>query len=144
MKKVIILIIALVLIAPFIPKLLPKPMTTERIVAGLKAAGFTVTDPVEESSPMYESIQQWNLQVNGVQVGLYLYNDEGLIVKNVEYQRPDAGTAIAESMNLRAALGAAKDPNLPVFVCRKKMFMALARTEDKALGQKIISTISGL
>lgn len=143
MKNVVITIVVLVLLLPLIVAILPKPVTLERAVSAFEAAGLVVEYP-ETVSPSLEAVEQIHMYVNGADVNLYRYDDEGKIMKNLEYQRPDAGTAVVEAMGIGASLGAAPSRNKPSSAQRNGMWMLTVQSEDAALRQKVVKIFSGL
>jgi hypothetical protein len=138
MKKALIAIIALLVLLPVILRLLPKPFTFERFQDALKSAGFVVEDARKtDASSIPGAAEQFSMVVNGAQVDVYRFEDEGKIATQLEYNKPDAGQAIVESWHLAEAMGAAKSPNKPVLAARNRMFMLLVTHEDNDLRERI-------
>ena len=138
MKKVVIAVVAFVVLLPVVLRLLPKPFTVERFQAALEAAGFVVGDVRKMDAPAVPgAVEAFSMTVNGAQVDVYRFDDEGKIATQLEYNKPDAGTAIVESWGLADALGAAKPKNKPVLPLRNGMFMALIADEDKTLRERV-------
>ena len=144
MMKVVLVIVAILVLLPLLPYIFPKPLTIERIEAGLKERGFTLEDLKEISKPMNEADQQWTMKVNGARTDVYYYTDSAVLTRQREYQRKDAGTAIVETWNLRESLGAAPNPNLPSFVGRNQKFMMIVTTRNKPLGERLIANFKDM
>lgn len=138
MKKVLILIVILVAAFPFLVKLIPKPMSVERVAAAFEAAGYAVENVEELSSPQREAVRHWQMSVDGYRVELFQYDNHAKLVKNLEYLKPDAGTVMVEATNLAQQLGAAPNPNLPTAVDRKGNWMLLVTGEEKAKCVEIV------
>ena len=144
MKKVLIIIVVLLVFLPFLPRILPKRLTIDRIQQGLQAAGYQVAEFKEVTAPQLEADSQWSMAVNGARTNVYLYTDVGVIAKNHEYQKKDVGTAIVETWNLQESLGAAPDRNIPTYVARKGMFLIIVATPDQALGAALTQAFKKL
>jgi len=144
MKKALVIVGVLLLALPIIPKLIPETMTLDKVVAALTAAGYTLTDVKDVDSPRLGAIAMKELTVNGANVELYEFDDEGEIAKQLEYQKPDAGSAIVETWNLSESLGAAKPQSKPVTAARNGMMMIVVMSEDKALRERVASVFRGL
>jgi hypothetical protein len=142
--KFVVLVVVVLAAIPFIPKLLPKPASFERAVAAFQAANLEVTDYAEPQPPGLESIAQASMVVNGARVDIYLYDDEGRIVRNVEFRKKDAGSAIVETWNLAQSLGAAPSKNRPEASGRNGMFMIVATGDDQALLNEIVRIFKSL
>jgi len=82
--------------------------------------------------------------VNGARVDIYQYDDEGRIVRNLEYRKKDAGTAIVETWNLAQSLGAAPSKNRPESSGRNGMFLIIATGDDQALLNEIVRIFKSL
>jgi hypothetical protein len=141
---VVILLIAVPVLLPIIQGFLPEPITFERAVAGFQQAGLPVTDHTEVATPQLEAIAQLSMRIGNAQVDIYHYDNEGKIVKQLEYQKKDAGTAMVETWNLAQSLGAAPSRNRPSVAARKGMFMIVATGDDKALLNRIVNTFRSL
>ena len=144
MKKVIVAVIVVLALLPLLPMIVPKPLTIERIEAGLQQQGFSVSGVEEAVSPMLEADHQWTMLVDGATTDAYFYSDRGKIAKHREYQRKDAGTAIVETWNLSESLGAAPNRNIPTFVGRKGMVLLIVKTHNDDLGQRVVAAFQGL
>jgi len=143
--KIILVIVAVVLIlVPVLPKILPKPMTFERIKAGFEAAGLPLTDYAPLPQPGLEAVEQVGMYIGDVRVDVYHYDDEGKIAKQLEYQKKDAGTAIVETWNLAQSLGAAPSRNLPSMAARRGRFMAVATGPNEAMVKRVIEVFRKL
>ena len=138
MKKAVLAVVAIILLLPIAQRLIPKPVTFERVEAALNSAQFSVTDVQKVDRPALSgAIEQVSMVVNGAAVEVYRFEDEGKIVTQLEYQKPDAGSAIVETWNLSEALGAAKPKNKPLLPLRNRMFLMTITHEDKALRDRI-------
>lgn len=144
MKKVLIAIVVLVLAIPILPLIIPKPVTFERIQAALAAQGLAVTDVNEVTLPQNQAVAEVAMSLNGAPVHIYLYDHEGKIAKQLEFQKPDAGSQIVATWNLSESLGAAKPKNKPLSAARNGMFMLTVESEDKALRDRIVRIFKGL
>lgn len=142
--KGFIFIVVIAIAAPFLKELLPKPVTFERAVAAFKAAGFDVEDYAEREYPELDSVAQANMSIKNAIVGIYQYDDEGKIVRNLEYRKKDAGTAIVEAWGLAQSLGAAPSKNKPEFSARNGMFMIIATGDDEELLKRIVQIFKSL
>lgn len=138
-KKTIIVAVILIALLPALPMIVPKPLTFDRITTAIRDAGLPIEGYTEVLPPGLESIAQVSLYVEDVRVDIYQYDDEGKIARNLEYQRPDPGTAVVEAWGLAQSLGAAAPRNLPTLAARRGKFMIVATGEDKALLQRIIN-----
>ena len=118
MKKVLIAIVVLVLAIPILPLIIPKPVTFERIQAALAGQGLAVTDVNEVTLPQNQAVAEVAMSLNGAPVHIYLYDHEGKIAKQLEFQKPDAGSQIVATWNLSESLGAAKPKNKPLSVAK--------------------------
>lgn len=144
MKKALFFIIAVLVILPILPHIIPKPASIERLVETLKAAGCQVTDPEQAQNPMLEAANQWTMSVDDARVDLYRFDDEGKIAKQFEYQKKDVGSAIVEAWNLGQALGAAPDANVPTYPARNGRYLLVVTTPDKELAIRIVQLFSEL
>jgi len=144
MKKVLIAIVVLVLAIPILPLIIPKPVTFERIQAALAGQGLAVTDVNEVTLPQNQAVAEVAMSLNGAPVHIYLYDHEGKIAKQLEFQKPDAGSQIVATWNLSESLGAAKPKNKPLSAARNGMFMLTVESEDKALRDRIVRIFKGL
>ena len=148
LKKLAIAGLALFLLLPVLPKVLraitPVPVTFERAQAAFTAAGMSVDNVTPIEPPQLESIAQVAMYVNGVVVTIYKYDNEGHIVKQMEYQRPDSGSTAVEAMGIAQSLGARVQHQVPLTVTRNGMFMLIATSEDKDLNRRIAKVFEGL
>lgn len=144
MRNVIITIVVLILLLPVIVLILPKAITLDRTVKTFEDAGLVVEYPETVTPPGLQAVEQYRMYVNGADVNMYRYDDEGKIMKNLEYQRPDTGTAVVEAMGIGAALGAAPNRNKPVSAQRNGMWMVTVTSEDGALRQRVVKIFAGL
>ena len=144
MKKVItaaVVVLVLFPVIPYLTSLIPKPFTMERFQEALKAQEFVV-ERVQPVTPMNGAVEQYSLGVLDAEVEVYRFVDEGRIVTQMSYEKPDIGEAMVESSGLREAMGAAKNPNKPVSVDRNGMFMIIVRGENAALRQRIVAVFT--
>jgi len=144
MKKIAIVAVVLLLLLPLLPYLIPKPVTFQRIQDALAAAGFSVTGAAEVTPPQNQAVAEVTMLVNGEPVRIYLYDDEGKIAKNLEYQKPDAGSQMVESWGLREALGAAKPKNKPLSAARNGLFMLTVESEDAGFRSRVVRVFKGV
>lgn len=144
MKKAIILAAVLGLASPFLLKLLPKPVTQDRVVQAFRMNGFSVGDINQSEHPMNNAVSEMHMTVDGAQVQLSEFADEGKIAMQYEYAKPDAGSAVVEAWNLSEQLGAAKPKNKPCTPARNGMWLLVVTHEDKALRERIIGAFKSL
>lgn len=142
--KYFLIAVVVIAILPFAVRLLPEAVTFDRALAAFKAAGMDVQDYRVAEHPGMESVAQADMRIDGAWVNLYEYDDEGVIVRNLEYRKKDAGTAIVETWNLAQTLGAAPSVNKPERSARNGMFMIVATGEDEALLKKIVTIFADL
>ncbi|MBI5094472.1 MAG: hypothetical protein HZB26_18800 [Candidatus Hydrogenedentes bacterium] len=135
--KIIIWIVAIVVLAPLLVRLWPKPLTYERIQAGLKAQGLTLEN-VHESSPSLEAVAQLSMTIDGATVEIYQYDDEGKVATQLTYQQPDPGQAIVEASGLREALGAAPVSPIKTDATRRGMFMLTVSSDNAEVRVRVI------
>ena len=138
MKKAIVIIVMLIIAFPFVPKLLPKPMTIERVESSFKATGLQI-DSQSKGGAALEAAESWYYTIGTASVEVYRYENHAKLVKNQEYQKDDAGSIMVEAWNLSESLGAAKNPNPRADTAKKKMFMIVVKCDDNNLRGKIIS-----
>lgn len=147
-KKVLIGVVVLVVLLPLLPKLinlLPDPVSFDRIEPAFTAAGLAVSDVTETSSAAGLGAEEaMSMVVNGANVSVYRFADEGKIAAQLEYQKPDAGSAMVEAWNIGASLGAAPPKNKPSSAGRNGMFMIVSTGDDKALNQRIVQIFKAL
>lgn len=143
MKKAIPIIVVILIAIPVLPRLMPTPLTMDGIEAGFKAAGFTVAD-MQTPAPQLGAVEERLMTVNGASVEVYRFEDEGKIATQLEYQKPDSGSAIVETWNLSESLGAAKPKSKPVSASRNGMFMLVVIGEDKALRDRVVQAFNRL
>jgi hypothetical protein len=146
-KKVLIGVVALAILIPLLPKLMqmmPEAVTLDAIEPAFTKAGFAVSNVATLPSPGLGAVGEISMVVNGANVTVYEFENEGKIAAQLEYQKPDAGSAIVETWNLSESLGAAKPKNRPSSAARNGMFMIVATGEDKALNAKIVQLFKAL
>lgn len=140
MKKVAIVVVAALLLLPVLPRLMPKPITLERIEETFKKAGLAVEQAREIPNPELEAIEQFSFVIGGAMTEIYHFDDEGKIAKQQSYQQ---GVATSESMSvlglsdLAASVGAAKPKNKPVTVERNGKYLIVITSEDRPLRSRI-------
>ena len=144
MKKVVIIVVVGLVLLPLLPKIIPKSFTMESVEPGFRTAGFTVEGARPVEPPQNEALEQLSMTVNGLQVDVFRYDDEGKIAKQLEFQKPDSGSAIVEAWGLAQTLGAAKPVNKPVTPERRGMFMIVVTGDDKALRLRIAESFKHL
>ncbi len=145
MKKALIAVVVIVVLLPVVQRFLPKGFSYERFQAALETAAFEVTDAHRVDKPAVPgAVEQFSMLVNGAQVDVYRFDDEGKIATQLEYQKPDAGSVIVENWGLAESLGAAKPKNKPVLPLRRGMFMCLVTHEDKTLRERIGRVFSSM
>jgi hypothetical protein len=145
MKKIAIAAVVVILLLPVIPHLIPKEFTVEAFQAALQATDFVVTPPQRLDNPVVPgAVEGYSMNVNGAQVDVLRFDDEGKIATQLEYQKPDVGSAIVEASGLAESLGAAKPKNKPVLALRNGMYMALITHEDKTLRERIGKVFKGM
>ena len=146
-KKVLIGVVALVILIPLLPKLaqmMPEPVTLDAIEPAFTKAGLAVSNVAKTENPGLGAVEGISMVVNGANVVVYKFDDVGKIVTQLEYQKPDAGSAIVETWNLSESLGAAKPKNKPCSAARNGMFMITSTGEDKTLNSKIVQIFKTL
>lgn len=144
MKKLVLVLLALFILFPLYPYLIPTPMTFERISTGLTKAGLQVGTMQPITPPGNSAVEQMLLSVDDAQVDIYRYEDEGVIATQMGYQRPDPGQVIVDGMRLAEQLGAAKSANKPTSAARKGMFMLVVTGSTNSLRARIIEAFSGV
>lgn len=144
MKKILIVVAVLFLASPFLLKLIPKPLTAERVIEAFRANGLDVTDVVKFEHPMNGAISQMSMNVNGAVIQLYQFDDRGRVATQYEYEKPDAGSVIVEQWNLSEQLGAAKPKNKPCSPAKNGLWLLTATHEDKALRERITTIFGSL
>ncbi len=144
MRKVILIILVVILLLPVLPSLIPEEVTIDTIVNTFEDKFLTVENVRKVDPPQLDSAKQWRFTINGYSAELYYYEDYAALVKQFEYQKKDAGTAIVETWNLRESLGAAPNPNIPTFAGRNDPYMLVVRTPDKEIGQHIIKVFKDI
>lgn len=143
LKKLLVVVVIAVLALPFLPKLLPKPLTFDQMKTGFAAAGLNV-EQFQETSPTLESTAEASATINGATINIYQYGDEGKIVKNLEYQKNDPGSAMVEAWGLAQSLGAAPNRNKPRRSGRNGLFMIVAIGDDKEMLKRIVDAFEDL
>jgi len=142
--KAVVAVIVILLLVPVIQAVWPKPATFERAVAGFETAGLTVSDYQQGAGGGLDAVERATMTIRDASVEIYRYDDEGAIVKNLEYQKDDPGQAIMESWGLAEAMGAAPDKSWSQRTARKGMLMLIARGEDKDLLNRIREAFLGM
>jgi len=138
MRKVLITVIALVVVSPVVLHFIPKSFDVERFQAALKAAGFVVEDVRKSDTVAVPgAVEAYSMTVNGAQVDLFRFDNEGKIATQYEYNKPDKGMAIAQSTGLLNAMGLSAPKTKPILALRNGMYLALISHEDKTLNQRI-------
>lgn len=141
--KALIFAVVVLLAFPFVMKLIPEPLTMERVQAGFAASGLPVVQ-LQQVAPTNESVAELSGIIGGVSVNVYQYNDEGKIARYTEYQKKDAGTAVVETWNLAQSLGAAVRKDTPSKYLRRGMFLVVATGNDVAMLDRVIAAFKGL
>lgn len=128
---------------PKILELLPEPLTFDRVEEALDAA-YWVTDAAEVDPPGLDAVAHRFMRVDGYLVNLYRYKSEGKIAKQLEFQRPDAGSVVVEAWNLSERLGAAKSRNIPTSAGRNGMFMVTVQSENSEFRRAVVALFKSL
>lgn len=144
MKKALIVGAVILLLLPILPRLIPEPFSPERLQEALKGAGLDVSEVAAAPQPGLGAVEQISMKINGEHGELYKFDDEGKIVTQLEYQKPDSGSVIVESWNLSEQLGAAKPKNKPISADRNGMYMFTITSEDKALRERAMKVFKSL
>ncbi len=131
MKKLIISLVILIFAFPFLIKLIPDPMSIERVRTAFEAAGYEVEKIDVIGTPSREAVAQWVLTVTGYRVEVYEYDSEGKIAKHLGYLAEDPGASLVSTMGLAESLGAAPNPNLPSVARRKGKWLVQVIGEDR-------------
>lgn len=138
MRRVLVTVIALVIVSPVVLYFIPQSFDMERFQASLKAAGFVVEDfRKSDTTAVPGAVESYSMTVNGAQVDIYRFDNEGKIATQYEYNKPDKGMAIAQSTGLLNAMGLAAPKTRPILALRNGMYLALISHEDKTLNQRI-------
>lgn len=132
MKKVLLLIVAILVLLPVVVRFMPRPMDIERIQKAFEDGGYTILGLQEAATAQRDAVQEWQFTVEGYRIEVYRYDSEGKIAKNREYLKPDPGEKMVEAMNLAQQLGAAESKNLPSAVARKGMWLIHVVGEDES------------
>jgi len=144
MKKIIIAIVIVLVLLPIVPKLLPKPLTFEQVETAFKEGGYAVSGVRVESRPFLKAVEQVNMIVDGAQVSIYRFDNEGEIATQLEYQKTDSGSAMVEAWNLSESLGAAKPKSKPVSAGRNGLFMITVASDNADLRNKLVAVFKAL
>lgn len=147
MRKAIGWVIGIMVLVPVIAVIrpyLPKAVTFERVEQAYNDAGFWVTEVTRVEPPTLDSVAQLSLRVEGYPVNVYQFDSEGPIAKQLEFQKPDAGSVVVEAWNLSERLGAAKPKNIPTSAARNGMFMLTVQSEDAGLRRRVVEIFKGL
>ena len=142
--KFVIFLVVIVVAAPFVMRLMPKPVTFDGAKAAFEKAGFTISQYGMAQTPGQRAAAEADLIVNGVYVSIFQFDNEGKIATAMEYQKKDAGSAIVESMNLAQSLGAAVHKDTPSRAVRRGMFMMIATGQDQAMVDRIASVFESM
>ena len=137
MRKVIVVVV-IVLLIPLIARMMPKEVTFERVQAAMEGCGLVVSDVNRTPTSTYGAVEMMTMNVGGASVEIYKFEDEGKIVKQLEFEKPDSGSVIVETWNLSESLGAAKPKRLPREAVRKGMFMLAVTCETKSIRERVI------
>lgn len=132
MKKAIILIIAIVVLLPVVVRLIPEPMSIERVEKAFEDGGYMIAGLEEAGTAQREAVQEWRFTVEGYRVEVYRYDSEGKIAKNLAYLQPDPGQEMVVAMNLAQQLGAAESKDLPSAAVRKGKWLIYVVGKDKS------------
>ncbi len=135
--KFVLFLAVVVVAAPFVMRLMPKPVTFDRAKQAFESAGLAVSQYAMAPSPGQRAVAEADLVVNGVNVAIFQFDNEGKIVTAMEYQKKDAGTAIVEQMHLAENMGAAVRRETPSMAVRRGMFMLVATGEDARMVQRV-------
>jgi len=147
-KKLALVLLVVFLAVPMLPRVMkvlrPPAVTFDRFKAALEAQmlsvdNFSIAEPGD-----LESTAMATMYVNGAQVSVYRYAGEGPIVKNLEYQKPDAGSIAAGAMGIAQSLGARVQHVVPSIATRNGLMMLVVRSEDKALNSRIAAVFENL
>lgn len=147
-KKLALGLLVLFIALPVLPSVMrvlrPPAVTVERFKAALEARQFSV-DNINVAEPgELESIRSATMYVSGAEVSLYRYSGEGPIVKNLEYQQPDAGSMAVGAMGIAQSLGARVQHVVPSIATRNGLTMLVVRSEDKDLNSRIAAVFGSL
>ena len=143
-KKALIVGVIVLVLLPVLPKLMPKPASFERARAAFEAAGYEVSGYTVEQTGELEAVEHADMYVDDAEVGIYRYDSEGKIAKQVQYQQQGPGSAMAESMNLRVKFGAAPNPNKPFRAARNGKYMIVVTCADKQVINDLIGIFKSL
>ena len=147
-KKLAIAALVLFLALPMLPTVMrvlrPPAVTFERFKAALEAQMFSVDNFNAVKPGDLESTAMATMFVSGAEVAVYYYAGEGPIVKNLEYQKPDAGGLAAGAMGIAQSLGARVQHVVPSIATRNGLTMLVVRSEDKELNKRIAAVFENL
>lgn len=144
----LLFVIVVLAVAPFLFRLLPKPITFEQARTALEKAGFTVLEYNVAATPQLESVEQVTLRLApagenapeaAITANIYRFDNEGVIARQHEYNKPDVGAGMVENFNLSniAAGVTMPRPPKPVAVGRNGMFLIVAIGEPKTAVNRI-------
>ena len=136
--KALIFVVIIAVAVPFALQLIPEPLNFARAKAGFEAAGMSVAAYAESSPGGSEAIAQARMRVDGVDVQIYQYDNEGKIVMYMGYQKADPGQSIVAGWGLAESLGAAVSKPTPHSFKRNGMFLIVATSEDVELNKRIV------
>lgn len=142
--KWFVALVIILLVAPFVPRFLPKPATPERARTAFEAAGMSVENYQTVPSPSLEAVAQTTMTVNGVMVGIYQYDNEGTIAKQLEYQKAGNERNALGLVNLAQSLGAAPNRNRPSKAVRNGKLMLVATGDDRETIDRIVDAFRSL
>ncbi len=142
--KFVIVLAVVFLAAPFFMRFIPKPVTFDRAKLAFETAGLSVSQNTMAASPGERAVAEADLTVNGVNVNIYQFDNEGKIATAMEYQKKDPGAAIVEQMHLAQNLGAAVHKEVPSRAVRRGMFMMVATGEDARMVERIATVFEGM
>ena len=143
MRKVVIVAV-IVLLIPLIARMMPEAVTFERAQAAMENCGLEVSGVNRTPTSTYGAIEMMTMDVGGAGVEIYLFDNEGKIVKQLEFEKPDSGSVIVETWNLSESLGAAKPKRLPRKAARNGMFMIAVTCENRDLRARLIDAFQAL
>jgi len=143
MRKVVVVAV-IVLLIPLIAQMMPEAVTFERVQAAMENCGLDVSAVNRKPTSTYGALEMMSMDVGGASVEIYRFENEGKIVKQLEFEKPDSGSVIVETWNLSESLGAAKPKRLPRSATRNGMFMIAVTCENKDLRARVIDVFRSL
>ncbi len=142
--KWFVVVLVVLLVAPFVPRFLPKPATPERALQAFEQAGLVVENYEPVATPSLEATAQTSMTVNGVSVSIYEFDNEGTIAKQLEYQKAGKERNAMGMVNLAQSLGAAPDRNKPSKAARNGKVMVVATGDDQQTIDRVIELFRSL